>query len=117
MAITISSLSERFVTNTTLKRHFIIVNTEMISKIAKFREFKRTLLALQNLVHSLSVLVQSMDQKVVSFILDLVESSHFRNLILIIINTFTTKHSLVNQAIVLLYSFTVVVNHCQHALL
>ena len=110
MAVTISGLSEWFVTNATLKRHFIIVYTEMITKIAKFREFKRTFLALQDLVHSFSVLVQSMNQVIVSFVLHFVKSSHFWVIILVIVNIFT-EHSLVNQAAVFLYSFTVVVNH------
>ena len=75
MAISVTSLSERFLAKFAFERHVIVMNSQMISQVAQLWELKRALFALKYLVHPLGVAVQSMDQIVVSFVMDLFTTS------------------------------------------
>jgi hypothetical protein len=46
MAVSVTSLSERFVAQFAFERHVVVVYPEMVSQIAKFRELERALFAL-----------------------------------------------------------------------
>ena len=71
MAVSVACLGERLSTKATFERHVVVVYTKMVSQIAELWEFQWTLFALQYLIHPFSVAVQSMDQKVVSLVNDL----------------------------------------------
>lgn len=71
MAVPVAGLGERLTTEFTFERHVVVVYTKVVSEIAELWEFQWTLFTLQYLIHPFSVAVQSMDQKVVSLVNDL----------------------------------------------
>ena len=71
MSVPVACLGERLPTEFTFEGHVVIVYTKMVSQIAELWEFQWALFTLQYLIHPFSVAVQSMDQKVVSLVDDL----------------------------------------------
>ena len=71
MSISVACLSELFFAQSALIWHFIIVNTKMVSQIAKLWELQWAFLTLKDLIHSLGASIKPMNQEVVTFILNL----------------------------------------------
>lgn len=108
MSVSISGLRERFHAKPALEGHVIVVDAQMVSQIAQFWEFEWALLALQDLVHPLRTAVETMDQEVVSLILDLfmvssVVDANGSSLA-------CASIGVVRIAVVLVYALTVLVN-------
>lgn len=78
MSITVTGLCERFIAESTLERHVLVVYAQMVTEVAQFWELQGTLLALKDLVHALGLYVQAMKDVVIPLVLDLlIASSHY----------------------------------------
>lgn len=82
MSVPVACLGERLTTELTFERHVVIVYTKMVSEIAELWELQWALLTLQYLIHPFSVAVESMDQKVVSLVNDLLVANQHGSLAL-----------------------------------
>lgn len=82
MSVPVACLGERLTTEFTFERHVVVMYTKMVSQIAELWEFQWALFTLQYLIHPFSVAVQSMDQKVVSLVYDLLVADQHGSLAL-----------------------------------
>ena len=73
MAVSVARLGKPLAAQVAGKGQVFTMDSEVVSEVAEFRELKATRLALEDLVHTLSHLVLSVDQKVCALILDLIE--------------------------------------------
>ena len=68
MSVPVTSLSEPLLADATLETILASMNSDMIQHVTQFRKLQVAVLALENLVHSLGMLIKSVDLQIFAFI-------------------------------------------------
>ena len=71
MSISIASLCEWFATKLALEWHLVLVDSQMVSQVAKFWELQWATLAHEHLVQSLRYRIEFVNEPIFSHIFDL----------------------------------------------
>lgn len=76
MSVSVASLGEGLVAVLASEWHAVQVNTDVVTKITKFRKLKWAMLALEDLVHAFGVGVVSVDDLVITLVFDFTLVAH-----------------------------------------